>query len=280
MEVPGGVIEVTIGPTEPSVPESALLRWVASSARAVSAYYGRFPVPRLRLNIVTGWRGRVGYGTTWCQDAPSIRISVGRATAEADLAEDWILTHEMVHLGFPDMPRAHHWIEEGLATYVEPVARARIGTLTEERVWRDLADGLPKGLPGPDDAGLDGTRSWGPTYWGGALFWLTADVGIRERTRNRRGVEDALSGILAAGGDACAHWDVERALEAGDRATGVPVLRELYARMGSSPSRVDLEALWRRLGVVRRGEELLFDERAPLSAVRRSITRPREAPGP
>jgi hypothetical protein len=31
------------------------------------------------------------------------RISVGRSATAADLKEDWMLTHEMVHFGFPSV---------------------------------------------------------------------------------------------------------------------------------------------------------------------------------
>ena len=50
-------------------------------------------------------------------------------TTSAQFDDDWIITHEMVHLAFPSVAEKHHWIEEGLATYVEPVARARVGQL-------------------------------------------------------------------------------------------------------------------------------------------------------
>lgn len=272
IEVPGGIVEVTIGPEEPPLPRSSVRRWVENAARAVAAYYGRFPVPRLRLALLTGGGGGVGYGTTWGGDVASIRIDLGRRTTEAVLADDWVLTHEMVHLGFPDLPRQHAWVEEGLATYVEPIARARLGALPVERVWRDLVENLPKGLPGPRDKGLDGTRSWGRTYWGGDLFWLMADVETRERTGNRLGLEDALRGILAEGGDIRESWTLRGCLSAGDRATAVRVLDPLYDRMGRAPLKVDLDDLWRRLGVVRRDDAVAFDDAAPLAAVRRAIT--------
>lgn len=73
------------------------------------------------------------------------------------------MAHEMVHLAFPRVARKHHWIEEGLATYVEPWARLGIGQLTVERVWKDLLKGLPKGLPRHGDQGLDHTPTWGRT---------------------------------------------------------------------------------------------------------------------
>ncbi len=281
VEVGGGVIDVTIGPDEPSVSRPALLAWVETSARAVSGYLGRFPVPHLRLTIVTGGRGGAGGGTTWGGDEPRTRIRAGRRTTEADLADDWVLTHEMVHLTFPDMPDGYAWMEEGLATYVEPIARARAGLLTEAEVWRELVDGLPEGQPGPHDGGLDGNRSWGRTYWGGALYWLLADVEIRERTKNRKGLEDALRGILDAGGSIRQSWPADRTLAAADRATGGTTLHDLHARLGKKPERVDLDALWKRLGVARTSGGVTFDDGAPLAAVRRAITapqRPAEAP--
>jgi hypothetical protein len=134
-----------------------------------------------------------------------------------------------------------------------------------------VATGLPQGLPRPGEVGLDGTESWGRTYWGGALFWLLADIEIREATGNGRGVEHALRGILGTGGDMRVAWDLERALRTGDRATGTRVLQDLHARLGSRPVKVDLEALWRRLGVVRRGRSVRLDDRAPLASIRKSI---------
>ena len=54
----------------------------------------------------------------------------------------------MVHTALPNVLWRHHWLEEGLATYVEPFARVRAGLLSEEDAWAGLAEGLPHGLPG------------------------------------------------------------------------------------------------------------------------------------
>jgi len=61
------------------------------------------------------------------------------------------------------VPARHHWIEEGLATYLEPVARAQGGQLDPRVVWSELAAGLPTGLPRAGDRGLDHTPTWGRT---------------------------------------------------------------------------------------------------------------------
>src|SRR5437879_4525955 len=139
--------------------------------------------------------------------------------------------------------------------------------MSKAEFWCEMARDMHQGLPAADDEGLDNTHTWGRTYWGGALFCLLADIEIRKRTGNRRSLEDALRGIVAAGGTIAAEWNFERALNAGDRAVGVPVLRELYGRMGNYAVAVDLEKLWRELGVEVRGDEVLFDDRAPLAHV-------------
>jgi hypothetical protein len=211
-------------------------------------------------------------GTTWGSGGARTRIVLGEHTTVGQLARDWVMTHEMVHTAFPEQPASHHWIEEGTATYIEPLARSWVGGYPAAKVWTDLVAGLPDGLPQGGDRGLDHTATWGRTYWGGALFCLLADVEIRTRTNGRRGLVDALRGMLAAGGNDQTDWSIERAFAEADKAVGVRVLEELYAHMKDQPVAPDLGALWRELGVGVRGGELELDEQAPRAAIRRAIT--------
>jgi hypothetical protein len=197
---------------------------------------------------------------------------VGKESTAADFADDWVTTHEMVHLAFPSQEDQHHWIEEGQAVYIEPVARARIGELTPEKIWGDMVRDMPQGQPAPGDRGLDYTHTWGRTYWGGAIFCLLADVQIRERTHNQKGLEDALRAVLAEG-NIESEWPLERAIAIGDKATGVPVLHDLYEQMKATPVTVDLDGLWKKLGVTEQNGHIVFDDTAPLAAIRRAITR-------
>lgn len=119
---------------------------------------------------------------------------------------------------------------------------------------------------------MDRTPTWGRTYWGGALFWLLADVEIRERTDNRRSLDDAMRGVWSEGGNGSVDWSAERVLKEGDRATGLAVLASLHEKMGEKPGDVDLPALWKRLGVVYADGRVTFDETAPLATVRKALT--------
>ena len=277
LQIGGATISVNIAPGRTDLPVPRLYAWVTRAARAVNAYYVSYPVRKVQVNVRSA-PGRDGIfsGYTYCSDSGLLttRIAVGEHTSEEQLDEDWMMTHELVHMAFPSMADEHHWIEEGIATYVEPIGRAEAGQVTANSVWKWLVEGLPQGEPREGDRGLDHTHTWGRTYWGGALFCLMADIGIRRETRNRMGLQDALRGIVAAGGTMDQDWTIEHAFTTGDKATGTKVLMNLYAKMKDSPSPVDLDALWKQLGVVYNGGKVTFRDDAPMAEIRKAITEP------
>ena len=275
LELEGGRLDVAIAPSGLPVDDATIAGWVTTSARAITGYYRRFPVARALLLVIPDGRddddGSVGFGQASGGGGASILARLGPSTTARALDDDWVLPHEMVHLAMPYMARRYHWFEEGLSTYVEPIARARVGELARERVWRGFLDGMPKGLPREGDRGLDRTPTWGRTYWGGALFCLLADVGIREQTKNARSLDDGLRAIIAAGASIADRWELERALQAIDAATGTKVITALHDAMGNAPVDVDLAALFHRLGVARKDDAIVFDDAAELASVRRAI---------
>ena len=175
----------------------------------MATYYGRFPVGSLRLLLVPVDGRRVRGGTTWGYRGAAIRVLLGRQANEDDLRRDWVMVHEMVHLALPDMAERYNWLSEGLAVYVEPIARVQAGDLTPEDIWQAMMRDMPKGLPQAGDQGLDNTATWGRTYWGGAMFCLLADIEIHKQTTNRLGLQDAMRGVLAAGGNHETIRDIE-----------------------------------------------------------------------
>jgi hypothetical protein len=272
LEIGGGRIDVNFSPGASADFEARVISWVKSAAEAVTKYFGRYPVSRVVVKVDLDEGDRVNSGRTFGNsEGGVITIRVGRATSAARLYSDWMLTHEMVHLAFPSVAEEHHWAEEGLATYVEPIARVMIGNLRAEQVWSDLLRDLPQGLPNDGDRGLDFTPTWGRTYWGGALFYFLADIEIHQRTANAKGLRDALRGILEAGGSISDDWELERAFRVGDAATKTTVLQDLYAQMRAAPHPVNLDELWRKLGVKRNGSTVVLQKEAPLAAVRRAM---------
>jgi hypothetical protein len=256
----------------PAATSDLILAWIKKSADAVMLYYGKFPVPKVDVVVEVNTGTRVGGGRTFPGPVPTIEIRVGQgASEEALMLNDWVMVHEMVHLAFPWMNLRHNWMAEGLAVYIESIARVRAGHLTEQKVWMDFVKSMPKGLPQPGDRGLDITVTWGRTYWGGALFCLLADIAIRQETGNRASLQTALRAINSER-DFRSEHPLRETLVIGDAATGVNVLTAQYDAMREVPVATDLPALWSDLGIAVEGERLLFDETGRLATIRKAIT--------
>src|SRR5205823_10698961 len=114
VEIAGAEIEINFEPGRLQVTEKEVVDWVSSSARAVAAYFGRFPLRNLTVVIrPSGGKGvhygnAVGYG----KGSATITTYVGAASNKGDLDEDWVMAHEMIHLGFPSLPDGYSWMEE------------------------------------------------------------------------------------------------------------------------------------------------------------------------
>lgn len=273
LAVQGGTVCVVLDDAVPNAQRAVLRDWVLRSARIVAGYYAQFPAARVLLEIRSMPGTGVGGGRTTDDSQLEIQVRVGRESTAAELASDWVLVHEMVHLALPELGRSHNWLAEGLATYVEGIARAQFGNRPVRDVWSEYRRSMPHGLPRPGEGGMDQTLTWGRTYWGGALFCLQSDILIRERTGNRIGLQKALRAILNQTGGYRAERSIDEVLRIGDSATGTRVLEDLYRETKSTAVTPDLEQLWRRLGVPADPNTQAFDDQAPLAAVRVAITR-------
>jgi hypothetical protein len=277
LQIGGGNIQIDIQQGSILQMED-VLGWVRRAADAVTVYYGVFPVRHARVVVIQNLgNSREIHGTTW-GDTDGVqglsKMRLGGGVAKADLDSDWTMTHEFVHMALSSLPDESHWLEEGLATYVEPIARAQAGQLSAEQVWRGMVQGMPYGEPQPGDLGLNKTHTWGRTYWGGAMFCLIADVKIREATQNRKGLQDALRAIVAARATIDTECPIQLVLSVGDHATGTTVLSDLYAAWKDRPVAMDLNQLWPELGVRMGSGGIEFDSRAPLASIREAITKP------
>jgi hypothetical protein len=264
-------VDAVVAPSGLPLSRADAIAWIRTAVAGIAGYYGRFPVDRTLMIVVPGTQEETR-GETLGDGGAAVLIRVGTRVTAATTRDDWVVTHELLHVTLPSLAREHLWLSEGVATYVEPIVRARAGLVTPERFWRDLVEGLPQGLPEPGDQGLERTHTWGRTYWGGALFCLLADVRIRQETHDARSLDDALRGIAATGADVQSRWDIAHVIGVGDAATGTTALAQTYRELALAPGSVELAELWKRLGVHPGKDGVTLDDQAPLAAMRRAIT--------
>ena len=260
IQIAGGEIDLVVT-GHLAITNESLLRWIHQAAENVTGFLWPLSLKHLKLIVTPAEDGAVQGGKEF--DGERIEIHIGADTKQADLDDDWMLTHEMFHLSQPDLDDKYSWMSEGMADYLEPVSRSRNGQIKPEKFWQDLVEGLPKGLPEPGDRGLDHAHTWRTTYWGGSLHWLLADIRIRQPTHNQKSVRDAALAALNAGGDGFAEWSLPKLLDVYDRGTGTRMFSRLHDEMGSAPDPINLPRL---MEISRRrtphGNHVTFDDNA------------------
>lgn len=240
-----------------------LRAWLARAIHAVSEATGGVQPP-LRVVARAGSGGARTFGRLVTLELPD-----GPRPANAD--REWVLHHELIHASFPSMPEDDAWLDEGLATHLEPLLRVRAGQLPPNEMWQALAADLPQGAPRAGEGGLTGTQVWHRLYWQGAVFWLNAELVIDRRTHGRRSLHDALCSFARADGDA-KDWSTERAFAIMDQALGEPILLDLYRSASAEGLNVQPAQLLADLGVVATPTGISFVADAPSADLRQRMT--------
>src|SRR5258708_11359996 len=97
-------IEVSTDDTWPKLSTAQRKHWIQNAADAVVAYYGRYPVPHVFLQLRsfdgTGVRG----GKTFSSRGGFVCIDGGCDNTEGDPRSDWMFTHAIVHVTVSSVP--------------------------------------------------------------------------------------------------------------------------------------------------------------------------------
>ncbi|MGO1000635.1 hypothetical protein [Lysobacter sp. CA196] len=274
-----------------------LQRWLAECADAALTAYGRLPLREAKVLIRQsrgtsrgsprqgGRRGDpspVPWGQTRRDDGVSVLLYVRPDAGIDELRDDWTAVHELSHLFHPYLGEDGRWLAEGLASYYQNVLRARAGQLDRDEAWRRLDAGFERGRNSGAGAPL-GEIGWSRAstmriYWGGAMFWLEADLALRRERRLD------LDTVLSRYSRCCLDGDREATPEEFvaelDRLGGGKVFTQLfdrYAAMREFPSK---QPAYRVLGLDSVDGSLRFSDRADAVRLRRAIMGPRAAATP
>ncbi len=115
------------------------------------------------------------------------------------------------------------WLNEGIATFYEPVLRARAGWKSEDDVWREWISSMPRGMPAITGIGLENAGRGG-IYWGGAVFVLMAEIESLQASGGKIGFSDCLRTVLAEGADVTVKWPTMKLLDRCDALLGKQVI--------------------------------------------------------
>jgi hypothetical protein len=266
--IPGDpALTLAVPPDARQIPNEQLAAWVSAVAESNRRFWGRSPAQGGLVILIPGPRGGVPFGRVLSLGGAVVTVLVGQQATPQHLYDDWVLVHEFLHLGSPLMRDTGAWLNEGIATFYEPVLRARAGWKSEDEVWREWISQMPRGMPAITGIGLQNAGRGG-IYWGGALFVLMAEIESLQASGGKIGFSDCLRAVLSDGADVTIKWPTMRLLDRCDALLGKKVIAPLAKQHIGRGSAMDLDRLWRRLGVSMDNDTVRYDDSAELAWLR------------
>ncbi len=267
----GQLRAVLIGP-EIALGTEARRSWIREALADVDNYLNGYSVSPLVI-VLSDSGDSVSDGYSLGNGGTSVLVGLGRQIPQEELERDWVMTHELLHTTMPSLASRHNWMEEGYATYAEPIARVKRARLTQQRLFSEWYSALWQGQPFPWDGGLDGTQSWGRLYWGGAGFWLAAELAVYRETNGKKTLADCFAAVAHGSRGIADRWSVERFLAVCDAGLGAAVVRPLYEQLSTKPVTLPLAEYFALLGIKKKDEGVEFFA-APLSGCREALFAP------
>ena len=226
-------IDIARLPGQQTMSDAELMTWVSTHVQAVALLLSPFFGPPCADSDPPRPSAKDVFGHANGDGGASVLLTLPHKTDLAATHGIWTLTHEMVHLAFPSVHRNHDWIEEGIATHIGPIVRVRVGDLTPG-VWMDMVEGNAQRPAGGGGSWTGQYPHLGTNLLGrrSTASWPTSRSAAATTTAS---LDDALRGIVEAGGNISQEWELTRALRPGTTRRSVPVLMDLYKKMGTHP---------------------------------------------
>jgi hypothetical protein len=267
-QIPGDpALTLAVPPGATRIAGEQLAAWVSAVAESNRRFWARSPAEGGLVVLIPSPRGGVPFGRVLSLGGAVVTVLVGEQATPQDLYDDWVLVHEFLHLGSPLMRDTGAWLNEGIATFYEPVLRTRAGWKSEDDVWREWISSMPRGMPAITGIGLQNAGRGG-IYWGGAVFVLMAEIDSLVASGGKIGFSDCLRAVLAEGADVTVKWPTMKLLDRCDAMLGKQVIGPLAKQHIEKGSAMDLDRLWRRLGVSLEGSTVRYDDSAELAWLR------------
>ena len=196
--------------------------------------------------------------------------------------DDWCAVHEFTQLLIPDPGDTDRWLYERFATYYQYLLQARAGIKTEQQAWQKMLEGFERGRKNNEyrylslqelSANMRNYGSFMRVYWSGTLFFLEADIALRERSDGAQSLDSVLKTFIQCCRPQRSYWQGSSLIDALDEASETGIFSDLYKRFQVAKAMPDYRPAFTKLGIDVKASKVNLDKRnEPSVHMRQSIS--------
>lgn len=258
-----------------------IFQWVKYASKALKAVYGEFPVDYFITQIKASRRGSepVPWGEVNRESPSEVVLVINKHASLKQLKDDWTIYHEFSHLLIPYDAGDERWLSEGLASYYQNILQSRIGMFDEQKMWQKLYEGFERARKQTNhrqhklsylSENMESNHNYMRIYWSGALYWLKADVALRQ-LNNGSSLDNALLKLRQC----CFRYPLSATeiIQQLDTLTNSKIFSQLFQQFSTSYQIPAYNALLQSLGIQQRIGDISLNNIAKFSKIRKAIYR-------
>ena len=260
-------------------------QWLTTSANATALLTGSLPLPQTTVQIFRYNEGSspVPWANTVRSEPEGVNFYINPSLDLQTFNADWTAVHEFAHLYLPYLGGPDRWLSEGFASYYQNVLMARADLQSSDVSWNKLAAGFTRGTQdrNQDITLAELSRDMGQkrghmrVYWSGALFFLEADIRLRQSG-------SSLDQVIEQFADCCRldersagfEWDGFRLMQHFDEIIQQDLFLPMYERYRHERRFPDHRLMLAQLGVSHHAGKLRLDNTQPYVLLRSAIMNP------
>jgi len=281
LERGGRKLDVQISTQYDPAMQHALHQWIEFISDALLQVYGYWPRKNWQITVSPA-SGASNDPIPWAQvhrnEVNSVEFFTTAKASSDQLKQAWTGYHELAHLLIPYRGWGDAWFSEGLASYYQNILQARAGILTEQEMWQKLYEGYQRGLADTEFDGRelrtvsDKLRQDGGfmrVYWSGAWYFMVADARLRQQSRGRHNLDEALKKLNQCCADRS--MSVPDMVSKLDQLNRVLLFQPLYEQVLVSTEVPPFEPIFASMGISITDDKVQLQNEGPGAHLRQQI---------
>ena len=158
---------------------------------------------------------------------------------------------------------------QGLATYYQYSLQSRAGIKYEQQAWQKMLEGFEREKKNNEyrhlslqelSANMRNYGSFMRVYWSGTLFFLEADIALRERIDSKQSLDSVLKTFIQCCRPRRSYWQGSSLIDAFDEASETSIFSDLYKRFQVAKALPDYRPAFTKLGVDVKANKVNLDK--------------------